>query len=102
MTRAVRCRDPFVHIEKRWVVRRLAPDCSRIELAALPKERHELRLLRAMGWETANVHLGSAKRRDLQDALAKRPRVWLHQAAQKMERAVRADFEEWSAGARRK
>ena len=52
----VRCRDPFVRLQKRWIVRRLAPDCSRIELSALPKERDETRLLRAMGWETANVH----------------------------------------------
>jgi hypothetical protein len=102
LDRAVRCRDPFVRFEKRWVVRRLAPDCSRIELSDLPKQRAELRLLRAMGWETANVHLGSLKRRDLQEGLAKRPRAWLQQAAQKMERAVHADFEEWSAVARLK
>ena len=60
-TASVRCRDPFVRLQKRWIVRRLAPDCSRIELSALPKERDEIRLLHAMGWETANVHLGSAK-----------------------------------------
>ena len=47
---SVRCRDPFVHLERRWIVRRLAPDCSRIELSALPKERDEIRLLHAMGW----------------------------------------------------
>ena len=58
---AIRCRDPFVRFQKRWIVRRLAPDCSRIELSAMPKERDELRLLHAMGWETANVHLGSIK-----------------------------------------
>ena len=30
---AVRCRDPYVRLQKRWIVRRLAPDCSRIELS---------------------------------------------------------------------
>ena len=79
-------------MQQRWIVRRLAPDCSRIELSALPKERDELRLLHAMGWETANVHLGSAKPRVLLADLKKRPRGWLLTAARQMEKAVRADF----------
>jgi hypothetical protein len=94
---AVRCRDPFVRFDKRWIVRRLAPDCSRIELSALPKERDETRLLHAMGWETANVHLGGAKARTLARDLAARPRGWLLKAARQMEKAVLADFEEYAA-----
>lgn len=97
LERAVRCRDPFVRFQKRWIVRRLAPDCSRIELSALPKERDEIRLLHAMGWETANVHLGSAKARRLAADLMERPRGWLLDAARKMEKAVLADFKEYSA-----
>ena len=89
---AIRCRDPFVRLQKRWIVRRLAPDCSRIELAAMPGERDELRLLHAMGWETANVHLGSAKARVLLADLKKRPRNWLLKAAQAMEKSVLTDF----------
>jgi len=92
---AVRCRDPFVRLEKRWIVRRLAPDCSRIELSQLPKEHDGIRLLHAMGWETANVHLGSAKARALAADLKARPRGWLYRAAKKMEKAVIADFEEY-------
>jgi hypothetical protein len=92
----VRCRDPFVRLQRRWIVRRLAPDCSRIELSALPKERDELRLLHAMGWETANVHLGTAQPRVLRADLKKRPRGWLLEAARKMEKAVEADFEEYA------
>jgi len=99
LERSVRCRDPFVRFQKRWIVRRLAPDCSRIELSALPEERDELRLLHAMGWETANVHLGSVKARVLVDDLRKRPKGWLLAAARKMEKAVKQDFGEYS-GAR--
>ena len=93
---AVRCRDPFVQLRGRWIVRRLAPDCSRIELSSLPKERDETRLLEAMGWETANLHLGSGKavakvRRDL----TKRPSNWLHLAARRMVKATAEDWEEW-------
>jgi uncharacterized protein (DUF2252 family) len=98
---AVRCRDPFVELKGRWIVRRLAPHCSRIELMSLPKERDEMKLLEAMGWETANVHLGSphsikAVRRDLK----KRPAKWLHEAARKMMRVTTADWEEWKRSVR--
>ena len=92
---AVRCRDPFVRFDKRWIVRRLAPDCSRIELSALPAERDELRLLHAMGWETANVHLGSARAKTITADLGKRTRGWLYRAARAMEKAMLADFEEY-------
>ena len=53
---AVRVLDPWVQLSGSWIVRRLAPDCSRVELAALPKDRDEQKLLHAMGQETANVH----------------------------------------------
>ena len=97
LDRAVRCPDPFVRLSKHWVVRRLAPDCSRIDLSALPKERDEMRLLHAMGWETANVHLGSAKAHTLHSDLGKRKHDWLLKAALAMEKADLADFKEYSA-----
>lgn len=91
---AVRCHDPFVRVQKKWIVRRLAPDCSRIELSALPKERDELRLFRAMGAETANIHLGTAKAQSILKDLKGRRRGWLLDAAREMEKAVIADFSE--------
>jgi len=96
ITSAARVLDPFVHLRGRWIVRRLAPHCSRVELASLPKKREEERLLRAMGFETANVHVGSRKalkavRRDL----AKRKPDWLHAAVKEMTKAVLKDWEEW-------
>jgi hypothetical protein len=99
ITSAVRALDPYVHLCGRWIVRRLAPHCSRIELAALPKKRDEERLLYAMGFETANIHLGSkgaikAVRRDL----ARRKSGWLHAAALKMGELVRKDWEDWRRG----
>jgi hypothetical protein len=100
LDRAVRCRDPLVRLQRRWIVRRLAPDCSRIELAALPKVRDELRLLRAMGWETANVHLGSVKARVLRNDLARRNQSWLRRAAAVMQEAVAEDWEGWRLSAR--
>jgi hypothetical protein len=94
---AVRSSDPYVKQKGKWIVRRLAPDCSRIELSELPKERSEKVLLHAMGFETANVHLGSKKARAIQADLAKRGVDWLPKAAEDMLKAVRQDWDDWRA-----
>jgi len=93
---AVRCRDPFVRLRGRWIVRRLAPDCSRIELEFLPRKRDEYKLLQAMGWETANVHLATRNRtpaviRDLK----KRGTSWLRRSSEAMMVATLDDWEAW-------
>ena len=95
---SVRCPDPLTEVQERWLVRRLSPDCSRIELAALPKQRDEGRLLRSMGWEAGNIHLGTrgASKAILAD-LKRRKSAWLREAATKMARLVRADWKEWRA-----
>ncbi len=96
MNRAVRCPDPFVQLRGRWIVRRLAPDCSRIELASLRVPNTELRLLHAMGWETANIHLGTQPARKLiLRHIAKQKGKWLHHAAEAMLQAVRSDWNVW-------
>jgi hypothetical protein len=95
LDQSVRSLDPWVKVRRRWVVRRLAPDCSRIELAELPEEREETRLLWAMGWETANVHLGSRSAHAMLVDLAAREPDWLHQAAKVMLAAVQEDWEAW-------
>jgi hypothetical protein len=94
---SVRCMDPFVRLQKRWIVRRLAPDCSRIELSSLPAQHDTLRLLHSMGWETANIHLGTLKPLTILADLKKRPKGWLLQAARQMEKSVMGDFEDYSA-----
>lgn len=95
---AVRCPDPLTEVHDAWLVRRLSPDCSRIELDSLPKPRDEGRLLRAMGWEAGNIHLGTrgAGKVVLGD-LKRRKSAWLREAATKMARIVRADWKEWRA-----
>jgi len=96
INRAVRCPDPFVQLRGRWIVRRLGPHCSRIELASLRAPGTELRLLHAMGWETANIHLGTPSARKLiLRHLDKQKAKWLHHAAEAMLQAVRSDWEVW-------
>lgn len=92
---AVRCQDPFFAVKRRWTVRRLAPDCSRIELSQLPRTKDSVRLVHAMGWETANVHLGSASAHALLLDLVSRPQGWLHEAAEAMRAVVQEDWDAW-------
>ena len=54
-----------------------------------------MRLLHAMGWETANIHLGTGKAKTLLADLKKRPQGWLVKAARAMEKAVLEDFKDY-------
>src|SRR5262245_12540080 len=95
-SRAVRIPDPFYNVADKWVVRRLAPDCTKIEMALLPKQTFQAKLLRAMGWETGNVHLGNdvgAVSKDLRG----RKDGWLTQAADHMADVVEAEWKQWRA-----
>src|SRR5665213_254854 len=96
----VRARDPFVRLQGHWIVRRLAPDCSKINLAAFPREKDETRLLQGMGWETANLHLGSGRTAEILADLSKRRANWLHKAATKMVEATTNDWKEWRTAPR--
>ncbi|UFN49495.1 DUF2252 domain-containing protein [Roseomonas sp. OT10] len=70
---ARRTRDPFLRLlpgsrpGTGWVVRRLSPESDKIEVDAIEAEgkaekaaRRQSLLLRAMGQEVANIHLGAA------------------------------------------
>lgn len=93
---AVRSHDPFHEVMGRWLVRRLSPDSSRIEIETLPAERDEGTLLHAMGSETANVHLGTKGQaaKILKD-LRGRKANWLRSAAKEMAKAVRREWREY-------
>jgi uncharacterized protein (DUF2252 family) len=96
LRRAVRVPDPFLRVHAKWLLRRLAPDSSRIELASLPRGQDEDRLLWMMGWETANLHLGTAAKaaRILTD-LGARKGNWLGKAAGRMAEALERDWRKW-------
>ncbi len=100
LARAVRVGDPWSRFDGGWLVRRLAPDCARIDLAQLDAERDEARLLHAMGAETANVHLGTrAAVAAIGADLDARPARWLESAGDAFADAVTADAKAWRARA---
>jgi len=96
MRDGIRPADPGWSIRGSWIVRRLAPDCSRIEIDDLPKRRDEWKLLRAMGWETANVHLATpAVCRMVSRDLGRRNTRWLQRATIAMAEATVNDWKAW-------
>src|SRR5438093_283151 len=95
LRRGVRCPDPCVRVDGGWLVRRLAPDCSRVKLNELPRKRDEARLLSAMGWETANVHLGTPGSRAIRADLKRRDKHWLYDSARRLADAVDDDWHHW-------
>jgi Uncharacterized protein conserved in bacteria (DUF2252) len=103
--RAVRCPDPFYLPGPEWVVRRLAPECARIDIGLLACAEDVLRVFWAMGGETANVHLGTpgAGKQILRD-VSRRPHKWLVRAAKQATAAALEDWQSWltsePAGAR--
>lgn len=97
VSRAGRCPDPFLEIRRGWVLRRLAPRSSKIEIGALPADANPLLLLSRMGMEAANVHLASADAEAIRRDLGARGRGWLEAAARRMVRQVLADWKSWQA-----
>jgi hypothetical protein len=96
LSHSVRCPDPFVQLRGRWIVRRLSPHCSRIELRQIKVQGVEMRLLHAMGWETANIHLGTrSSAKAILRHLQKQKGRWLHAASEDMLSAVQEDWKAW-------
>lgn len=93
--RAVRSPDPFYRPGEKWVVRRLAPRSTKLELKTLKAEAVG-QVLTAMGAEVANIHLGTplAAVPILAD-LDKRPAGWLADAAKDMADRMEADWQAW-------
>jgi hypothetical protein len=96
LEQAIRCPDPFVRLSGKWLVRQLAPDSSPIEIETMNGQKDQDRLLHAMAWETANVHLGypRAGARIIAD-LNNRSGKWLRTAAKDMADATIADWKDW-------
>ena len=93
---AVRAHDPFQRVIDGWLIRRLSPDSNPISISDWPKKRDEFNLLRSMGREAANVHVGSARQvkkilRHLEEMKAN----WLSATAKQMARAVLKDWKEY-------
>jgi len=90
---SVRCADPYYDVKRGWLVRRLGPDCSRIDIDELVHHEDVAELLNRMGQETANIHLGTPKaRKRIRATLEHLPHDWLETAARRM---YKLGLEDW-------
>jgi hypothetical protein len=85
-----------VRLSGKWLVRELAPDPAPIEIETMSGQKDQDRLLHAMAWEAANVHLGTprAAARIAAD-LNSRSGKWLRTAVRDMASATIGDWKEW-------
>lgn len=98
LSQAVREADPQVKVGNTWIARSLSPSRFRIELGDLTHAKAEADLLWAMGYEAANVQLGSkgAAQTILSD-LKSRNADWLMDAAKVMSKSTIDDQSAWKA-----
>ena len=84
--------DATLHVTAGAVIRRLAPDCGRVELADVPRRHSRRDLLCAMGAETARLHLASLSASELAAGMDALGDGWLAEAAQRTSRQVEHDW----------
>ena len=98
---ALRIPDPFFQVHDCWLIRQLAPDIAKIDMPADSADKRLVlapALLRLMGRETANIHLGSFSRRDLEKRLKELDRDdrWFAVATERMTANTRSDHAAWA------
>jgi hypothetical protein len=98
---AIRIPDPYFQVHDHWLIRQLAPDIAKIEMPTDPSDKRLAlapALLRLMGQETANIHLGSFSRADLEKRLKHLAREdrWCPSATERMTASTRTDYSKWA------
>jgi hypothetical protein len=86
--------DPHLRIKAGYVLRRIAPDAHKVELADVSGQGLSEELLAAMGAELGAIHAARHRTSILED-LRKRDARWLDRAAVAAETVVRRDFKDF-------
>jgi hypothetical protein len=93
-----RARDPWYRLSGDLVLRRLSPNNRKIGAETEGAALLLADMLRAMGLELANVHLGAGDARDrIRRDLAARKGDWLGEHARRAAAAVTREFDDWKA-----
>lgn len=95
-----RAPDPWFRISKDNVaVRRLSPNNHKIEMETLGQWLFEHDLLVDMGFEIANIHLGSKNvGTEILAHIRQQSTEWLAKAAEQAAECTAEDFEDWKKG----
>jgi hypothetical protein len=91
-----RAPDPWYRVHGNVVTRRLSPNARKIEFDDYADELRQFDMLRAMGHELANVHLGTGDSKNaIERDLDERPDDWLARATDTAVEFVTKEFEKW-------
>ena len=95
-----RANDPWYRLKANLLVRRLSPNNRKLEAEGDSIDLLTPDMLRAMGLELANVHLGTGNRRAaIVRDLERREADWLRTNAKQAAAAVTRDYQDWKAAA---
>ena len=95
-----RANDPWYRLKANLLVRRLSPNNRKLEAEGGDIDLLTPDMLRAMGLELANVHLGTGNRRAaIVRDLERREADWLRTNAKQAAAAVTRDYQDWKAAA---
>jgi len=93
-----RAPDPWYRVNGGIVVRRLSPNSRKIEVEDDAAVLLEARMLRRMGQELANVHLGTGDAgKRVRAHFSRLDASWLREAATAAAKFVAGEYEEWKA-----
>jgi hypothetical protein len=93
-----RAPDPWYHLSKTILVRRLSANNRKIEAEDDPAVLLSAEMLELMGFDLACAHLGGANRPGaIKRDLARRKGAWLQELASRMVASVEADSAAWAA-----
>ena len=84
-------------LETGYIVRRLAPDAAKIDLAEDDAQAFGSHLLSGMGVDLPAIHASEGAGAEILRDLGARDPRWLHRAAKQASAAVERDYEVWRA-----
>jgi hypothetical protein len=89
---AFRSPDPYIRSDAGFILRRIAPDSRKIEIADVQVHGLTEDLLAAMAGDLASVHAASEKAEAIVEDLDSRARGWLQEGAEAAKAAAEDDF----------
>lgn len=93
--------DPFLRIEEKFVVRRIAVDSRKLDLGENAGTKLDMMAIEAMGFELGSIHAASkAQRNPVQANLDSLPEGWLRQAVTAARASIEEDYAAWCSSHR--
>jgi hypothetical protein len=90
--------DPSRCFKGNWVIRRIAPNCIKLELKHLPMTKID-KILKKMGAETANIHITGVRTTEERESIFKdlesRESGWLENACSVMANGLNKDWKDY-------